>query len=162
MWVYLGCQLNRRKTYMGSGLRSVLSSLKFRTKPTPMPDEGRGLPKSSLKNLQKRRSQSLSEQLLSIFFLVSSWGFSCSNCICYLPPFCCASAPLRRTWLCFLCNSPLMGAGKEVPSSPTLPWGSTSPASLCSPLKPFDVLQPLTFTVASTRRFPVCQQLSDP
>lgn len=60
---------------VGSDLRSVVSHLLLQARPTPTLEEGRGHLKPSLKNLQKWRSQSLSEQLFSVFFRYIRLGF---------------------------------------------------------------------------------------
>ena len=87
-----------------------------------MLDEGGGLLKPSLKNLQKWRSQSLSEQLFSTFFLASSWGFSCSNL--YLLPvilLLCFCSSEENLAVLSLITPPPVEDGNEVPSLPALP-----------------------------------------
>lgn len=145
---------------VGSDLRSVLSHLLLQARPTPTLDEGRGHLKPSLKNLQKWRSQSLSEQLFSVFFRYIQLGFFVQQFVfvtCH--PFAVLLLPWGEPGCAFSYNPPTSRRWQWGPLSACSSPGSTSSAFSCSPLKSFHVFRALTTTVASAGLSPVCQQL---
>lgn len=120
LWAYLCCNLNHIKMQIGSGFRITLSW----AKPPPKLDEGTAaFIKPSLNSLKKWRSCILSGQLFSscmikMFFPYIQLQFLLLQFV--LAAFCCAPAPLRRIWLCFLLAPLLIEDSTGVHSSPAL------------------------------------------